>query len=288
MTGMIIKRFLAPENLSRMTDHMVFLTDRVKASKGELHIALRDNYFNIYSRGNSLAKVEFLPDGRYRVTVNEKFVPASLRNSQRFPAKQTGDYHVFTVVEAQLKGFFQKKHLDAMCSRIKRVNFSEELAFEQALIADNLDRDDSDFIIVDRQVTDAELRGQRMDVLALRQVKGELYRFLVIEAKMGNNPELRGDVAKQLDAYVAHIRGHVDDYKVCYEESWRQQKELGLIQRPAGPTIRIDTDSVEGMVVVAGYLRQAKEAIKTLTRKTGYPHPIIQLFPYLLDPKLFI
>ncbi|NLI11422.1 MAG: hypothetical protein GX425_02060, partial [Peptococcaceae bacterium] len=41
-------------------------------------------------------------------------------------------------------------------SRIKAINNGEEITFEQMIITDNMDRED--LIIIDRQVTDEQLR----------------------------------------------------------------------------------------------------------------------------------
>lgn len=65
------------------------------------------------------------------------------------------------------------------------------------LITDNLDRDE--LILIDRQVPDTKL-NRRMDLLALKQTQGSQYRFLVLEVKMGNNPELKDKVANQVSS----------------------------------------------------------------------------------------
>jgi len=72
---MIINRFFNPVNFKRMRNDFGFL---VKMSKdkdfiGELDIALRDNYFNLYYKGNSLAKVTFCKGDSYIISINEKF-----------------------------------------------------------------------------------------------------------------------------------------------------------------------------------------------------------------------
>jgi len=115
-----------------------------------------------------------------------------------------GGYVLFVVKSDQLHPLFQKKHLGEFCSRIKAINNGEEITFEQMIITDNMDR--GDLIIIDRQVTDEQLRLKRMDLLALKQVEARKFGFLVIEVKLGNSPELREKVAEQLDFYVSHIR----------------------------------------------------------------------------------
>ena len=74
---MIIKRYFSPENLERVKDDFKFLLkmSKHKNCKGELDLALRDNYFNLYYKGNSLAKVEFTDDDTYpyKIKINTKF-----------------------------------------------------------------------------------------------------------------------------------------------------------------------------------------------------------------------
>ena len=164
-----------------------------------------------------------------------------------------------------------------MFSKIKKTGYSEELTFEQMLITDNLEREE--IIIIDRQVTDTKLH-RRMDLLALKQVKDNQYNFLVLEVKMGNNPELKSKVAEQVKTYVNHIKEYFQNYKKCYEKQYAQKKELGLFQTPQWDSISIIPD-VHGSIVVGGYSGIAKEQITELKEK--HPHLHVIEFRYLLD-----
>ena len=66
---MIINRFFSPENLERMKIDFKFLFEIIedKDFRGELDLALRDNYFNLYYKGNSLAKVVFDKNDKYKI-----------------------------------------------------------------------------------------------------------------------------------------------------------------------------------------------------------------------------
>ena len=70
----MISRYLSEENFGRWRDDFQFLIKIFKSFRGELEISLRDNYFNLYFRGNSAAKVTFKPNGKYRLEIHEKFV----------------------------------------------------------------------------------------------------------------------------------------------------------------------------------------------------------------------
>jgi len=175
--------------------------------------------------------------------------------------------------------FLQQKHINQFCSRIKKVNYGEEIVFEQALITDNLERDD--LIIIDRQITDKALSRKRMDLLAIEQIeaKSNKYRFLVIEVKLGNNPELENDVAKQLDGYVKHIEKHFNDYKMCYEKMYEQKCQIGLLNARAFLSIEIEKP-VKGVVVVGGYSILARKSITDL--KATFPELRVRQFKYKL------
>ena len=59
----------------------------------------------------------------------------------------------------------------------------------------------------------------KMDLLALKRKNVSDYHFCVLEVKLGNNPELQGDVISQLKGYVDRIGNHFDDYRDCYEQN---------------------------------------------------------------------
>jgi len=192
-----------------------------KSFRGELEISLRDNYFNLYFRGNNAAKVTFKPNDKYRIDIHEKFYPSSLEKDERFSDIPSGNYRVIETTSELLHPLLQKSRLNEIYSRIKRENYSEELTFEQMLITDNLDRDE--LILIDRQVTDTKLK-RRMDLLALKQTQGSQYQFMILEVKMGNNPELKDKVASQVSDYISHIDENFLAYKSCYEKQYSQKK----------------------------------------------------------------
>ena len=64
---------------------------------------------------------------------------------------------------------------------VRDVNHSEELTFEQILIADN--PPSPGFLIIDRQVQDKHIQ-RRLDLLGLRHTESGKYRFVVVEVKL--------------------------------------------------------------------------------------------------------
>lgn len=142
------------------------------------------------------------------------------------------------------------------------------------LITDNLNRED--LILIDRQVTDTKLR-RRMDLLALKQTQKKKYQFLILEVKMGNNPELKDKVARQVSTYVNHIEENFSAYKSCYERNYLQKKAMGLIAKPDWETVEI-VPSVQGLIVVGGYSVIAEKQIKNL--ESRYPELKVKLFKH--------
>lgn len=275
-----IARFLSDDHFHRLSTDFGFLLKMVRDYGGELEIALRGPYFNIYHRGNSLAKVSFLTSGQYRVGISGAFYNESaVAEDKRFTDRisTVAGRVALTLPANLLHPFFQKKYLDDLCSQIKRTNYGEEIAAEQMLICDNRGRED--FIIIDRQVVFPGERGVRMDLLALRQVEpgANRYQFEIIEVKLGNNPDLRGNVAEQLDRYVQHVKAEHGAYKACYEMQFKQKVALGLIYDPPFERIEI-TEEVTGVLVVTGYGGIAQPVLKELAND----HPRLQIIPLSL------
>ncbi|MFC1936459.1 hypothetical protein ACFLYP_02195 [Chloroflexota bacterium] len=277
-----INRVLSEENLGNFIKDFKNLIKIVNNSQGELDLSIRDNYLNVYYKGNSLARIRFTKSGVYRIEIHKKFFEGTKADSTEFykVRKESGDYYILTLDERKSPlRFLQKAHIDQFCGRIKQVNYGEEIVFEQALITDNLGRED--LIIIDRQITDTKLRGKRLDLLALKQIKsGEReYHFLVLEVKLGNNPELKQDVANQLKGYLNHIKYYIGDYQQCYQTQFVQKKAMGVLKNVSYETITI-ADQVKGMVIVGGYSKIAQKSIKEL--KILFPDIQIKQFIYEL------
>lgn len=174
-----MKRYFNDENFKRLYKDFKFLVDKINGYKGELDIRLRDNYFNLYYKGNSLAKVTPRSND-YEISIHKKFCKDIFKNDGRFVTIDNDKVKncFFHVKNSSLPQFFQKKYLDKLFSNIKEVNYSEETTFEQILMTDNLDR--SDLIILDRQVTETGMDG-KLDLLTLRQKKDNCFSFEVID-----------------------------------------------------------------------------------------------------------
>jgi len=260
----IIKRYFSSETiLNNVIEDFEFLIDTIIDSGFEYDLQIRADYFNLYYRGNSLAKVTPKPDHNYEICIHEKFFSIDEKDNletikkdiserfKRFNPQQKSHYIYFDITKNLLRPFFQIKHLKEFASNIKKVNYQEEITFEQMLITDNTNR--QDFIIIDRQVSDSTSK-QRMDLLALIQDKRNDYQFCVIEVKLGNNPELnperRQNVITQLWDYVDRIKTNFSVYKECYKKTVRQKQALRLINDNFKINI---VEGVSGIVIIGGY-----------------------------------
>lgn len=170
----IIKRYLSDENLPRFKTDFKNLIKIINSSNGELDLAIRENYLNIYYKGNSLAKISLKAPDKYKVDIHKKFFEGTdADNPDYFSVKTISKNYVSLTLTAKKPPlrFLQQKHIKQFCSKIKQVNYGEEIVFEQALITDNLERDD--LIIIDRQITDRALSRKRMDLLAIEQIEAK-------------------------------------------------------------------------------------------------------------------
>ena len=262
----VITRYFSPACLAKVQNELGFLVARVQNSQDELAMLLRDGYFNIYCRGNSIAKVNVGAHSDYKLEIHPKFVTGTLDSDTRFSSrlKSSGAYLSISLVPEELEFAFHAEYIAKWCGNVKKVGYSEELAFEQKLIADNPPC--QEYMIVDRQIADRDWR-RAMDLMALRINEDNSYLFEVIEVKMGKNPELlNGEVAGQLQEYVDHLQKHICDYQACYKKNVRQQRLLGLLPGNPDSPLEIGTE-VRGVVVACGNSESTKLAVDKLRRK---------------------
>lgn len=260
MGNPIISRYFSEDKLRRVKSDFGFLIDRVSKSGYEYDFQLRDNYFNLYYKGNSIGEVSCKPDGLYKVEISCKFIEDPIRN--KFQHRQTNGNLRFIIPSNKLKSFFSVSNIKSMAKKVKQVNFKEEITFEQMLITDNMDR--LDLIIIDRQIREKGKKNTTiMDLLALVKKEHENYQFCILEVKLGNNPDLKGEVIVQLEGYTNRISENFDAYKECYEKNFKQKQFLGLFDKSIAINI---VPGVMGIIVVGGYSGIAEQRIKKLKR----------------------
>lgn len=266
MNKPVISRYLSPVTYEAVRNNFAFLIDKIKESGFEYGLQIRDDYLNLYYKGNSIGKITYKTGQKvYEIKIHRKFMNDSI--VKRFSPTIVKDYAVFVLPGKQLHPLFSSKNLLSMGQRVKAVQFQEEIVFEQMLLTDNANRDD--LIIIDRQVVDRD-HDTKMDLLGLKRKEPGKYQFCVIEVKLGNNRELREDVFQQLKGYVERITKNFPQYKKSYELNFIQKQGLGLL--PSALRIEI-VEGVLGIVVVGGYSGLAERSIAELKAK----HPDISV-----------
>jgi len=270
----IIERYLDEPNVERLARDFKFLLKAVAGSYGELELAFRKGRLSVYYRGNSLAVIVFRPADKYRIDIDERFLDG-LDPETRAEFTLTGSYRQVTVDARTAHRILQCRNVGRLMKAIRDVNHSEELTFEQILIADN--PPSREFLLIDRQVTDHHM-PRRLDLLGLRRLESGRYGFVVIEVKLGKNRELSEAVAEQLEHYVRHIRDEAAEaYARCYEKTYAQKRRLGLIVGAGMPDeIEIGGGEVEGLVVVGGYSQEAMAQAARLT--ASHPEVRVHIF----------
>ena len=276
-----MKRYLDDEHFKRFIKDFQFLFKHIRDSHGELDLRLRSNYFNIYSCGKRMAIIQFR-ETDYLVAINQKFADGVYDQDQislkvMDTVNQLEGYNRYRITPELLHHFFQPKHLNKLASKGKNIYCSEKLAFEQALITDNIGRED--YLIIDRIVTDTALGRSWIDLLGLKQVSGRSYSFELIKIKLGNSSDLKAEVGMQLESYINHIQANIMQWKENYEKVYQQLKQAGLFDKPSASEIVI-TPEVSGRVVVVGYSGIARKYIDIL--KQGYPDLYVEQRDFLL------
>jgi hypothetical protein len=265
----VISRYLSPGTYEAVKRDLGFLIEKIEQSGFEYGLQIRDDYLNLYYKGNSLGKISYCKSkDLYEVRIHRKFAEgigeAALKRFKYSPEKE---YFLFTIGGKQLHPLFSSRNLLLMGQRVKEVRFQEEIVFEQMLLTDNADRDD--LIIIDRQVVDRN-SSTKMDLLAVKRNGAGHYQFCILEVKLGNNVELKEKVFSQLTGYIERIEKNFDAYKECYEKNILQKQELGLLQK--GLKVNIVNGAI-GVVVVGGYSGLAKKSIAELKAR----HPGIKV-----------
>ena len=290
----IINRRLSWKNVERAKSELAFLLDYLGLPRfrGDLAIEFRGpSELSIYDRGFRLAQVRFLRAGAYKVITHEKFIERTpLANEQRYPrVKGPEHYAAFECTKDTIHHLLQSKHIAAMRPRIKEISHREEIGVSHVIAADNARG--TDVVVIDREVGDSapEHRGERLDLLALQEVARGQYRFLAIEVKLGNNPELdittrtRRDVrsaVEQVLGYRDQIDRYHEDYADCYRENVAQKLELGILDNGwrEAPSI---IPGAQAMLVVAGYGGIAEPHLDVIARE--HPDLWVRVFGYGLE-----
>jgi len=202
----------------------------------DLDLQIRDNYLNIYFKGNSLLKLSEAPNFKYKVDIHPKFLLGT--NIPNF-IKNRVDTDLFLKAVPILKDNILKNKKSTL-----------EVEYEQLIIrANNQEkRNNSEYFIVDRQYA---IDNERFDLLGvcwdrnLRR-KNQTIMPCLMEVKFALNTDIR-EAHKQLLRYYEKIQKNMAKLSQELETMFRQKLQLGIyMQDPnrleAMKTLKVSND----------------------------------------------
>jgi len=197
------------------------ITKKVIADS-DLTLEIRDNYINIYYKGNSLLKLTESTHGRYKVDIHEKF-----RDGLDIP---------LDFIDQETTARFLNNIPLLKENVIRYGKHSLEIEYEQMVIrANNFEpRNNSEYFIIDRQYV---VGKQRFDLAGIfwdrkSRRKGQEVALCFIEVKFALNQDI-SEVNNQLKRYYEAIRSKAGNIAEEGETIFRQKLELGLYNQSA-------------------------------------------------------
>ncbi|MBX3051124.1 MAG: hypothetical protein KF753_06610 [Caldilineaceae bacterium] len=195
------------------------ITENVKADP-DLTLEIRDNYINLYYKGNSLLKLRETKTGPYKAEIHSKY----LANAQ-IPA----DFTPETVTDFLSAIPLLKQNI------VRHGKRSAEIEYEQMIIrANNLEpRNTAEYLIVDRQYTTAEGRFDLTGIFWDRngRKKGQTVPVCLMEIKYALNDDIR-EVHEQLAHYYKSIAPQSAAIAAEMQSLFHQKLEQGLYRMP--------------------------------------------------------
>ncbi len=228
-------RGLSPSFMAALQDgFLADLRHRVIADH-DLDLHIRENYLNVYYKGNSLLKLTELPSGCYHVDIHEKF---------------RGDCQLRDLNDHQTI-----QHLIAYVPLLKdRIAIygktSLEVEYEQLIIrANNLEpRNNTEYFVIDRQYA---VETERFDLIGLywnrqQRRRNQEVPLCLMEVKFALNSDIK-EVHTQLTRYYEVVQRQAAKIAEEHERIFRQRLELGLYKQTAErlaamKTLRITRD----------------------------------------------
>jgi hypothetical protein len=194
------------------------ITQAVVADK-DLDLHIRDNYLNVYYKGNSLLKLSESNEYRYIADIHPKFL---------------GGMSIPDLTDQGSTDEFIKKIPAIKDNIIHFGKSSLEIEYEQLIIRANNNemRNNTEYFIVDRQYT---LGRDRIDLMGMfwpraKRRQGQIVSPCVIEVKFALNTDI-SEVHNQLNRYYQLVKENASEIAEDLELSFRQRLELGLYEQ---------------------------------------------------------
>jgi hypothetical protein len=199
-----------------------FLSGITESAKGDpdLNLEIRDNYINVYYKGNSLLKLSETSSAQYKAVIDKKFL-AGLS----FPL-------VFT--EGNIDQF--RSAIPLIKQNIVKVGTrSLEIEYEQMIIrANNYEpRNNSEYFIVDKQYAVKEGRYDLTGIFweRTRRRRNQEVPVCLMEIKFALNTDI-SEVHEQIYRYYESIKPRAAEFATEMQLVFRQKIDLGLYIQP--------------------------------------------------------
>ena len=106
---MIIKRYFSEDIFNHIKNDFGFLIAKVIQSGFEYDLQIRDNYFSLYYKGNSIGKISYITKTQlYKIEIHNKLINKKIKD--RFKPKE-GTYLGFMLRKEQLHPLFSSHNL---------------------------------------------------------------------------------------------------------------------------------------------------------------------------------
>ena len=191
------------------------LTQKVIADR-DLDLQIRQDYLNIYFKGNSLLKLTEKGRGNYEVYIHRKI---------------TGPLKIRDIVDKQSAQEFLSQIPQLKENIVQNGKASLEIEYEQLISrANNLERrTNSEYFVIDRQYSVNERRFDLVGIFWDRngRKKHQEVPLWFMEIKVALNQDIK-DVHNQLSRYHSSISQRPKELAVEFEIIFKQKVELGL------------------------------------------------------------
>ena len=224
------------------------LLDTVKADL-DLDLEIREDYLNIYYKGNSILKLDESRDHTYHSTIHKKFL---------------GDFHLPEIQDRNTVSDFIKS-LPAIKQNILLHGASSiEIEYEQMIIRanNNEPRNNSEYFILDRQYSAG--KAGRFDLTGFYwprngRHKGQSVPLCLIEIKYALNQDIQ-KLDEQICRYYDAVQNDVEGFCKEAETIFQQKLALGLLRQPparveAMKTLKFirDIDQFQFLIMLVDY-----------------------------------
>lgn len=183
------------ERLEKYPEELAYIKKRIGADSN-LFLAFRDNYFNIYYMGGSLARIGFGRDKKEYVyfEVHEKYINQSGNQYVRLTWKEHDEK--YNMIKKNIESIASGKNVisneddeeEVNQDKKRRKKITREKICQQWIINEN-NKSDGEWYYIDMEYTMKDSRSGRFDMIAVKKNadKNGKYQVALVELKIGKD-----------------------------------------------------------------------------------------------------